>query len=89
MGSPAFRQRGGSDFLPKAGWGVQPSGPLLAIRNSVPASGPAGVLPSKEALDYVHSLTQTTLLLIGVVVFALLYRRNPSRAARKLVGRVT
>lgn len=87
MGSPTFRQRSGSDVLVKAGWGVQPSGPLLAI--GAPAKGRASSgLPSKDAVDYVHSLTQTTLLIVGLGVFLVLYHDRPVAAARKLVGRV-
>jgi hypothetical protein len=78
-GSPLFRSRAGSDNLVDGGWGVQPSGPLA----SVP------LLPSKETVDYVHSLTQTGLLLGGLAVFLVTYRKRRREGLRKLVGRVT
>jgi hypothetical protein len=79
-GSPLFRSRAGSDNLVPGGWGVQPAGPLPSI--------PRG-LPSKQTLDYVHTFTQTSLLLAGVVVFLIVYRGRPRAGLRKLVGRVT
>jgi hypothetical protein len=79
IGGPAFRQRAGSDNLVPNAWGVQPAGPLEAVR----------FLPSKQTVDYVHSLTQTTLLLIGAAVFVFLHRGRPKAALRKLAGRVT
>jgi hypothetical protein len=78
-GSPRFRQRSGSDNLTPGAWGVQPSGPLEAVR----------FLPSKASVDYVHSLTQTTLLLAGLVVFLYAYRERRREGLRRLIGRVT
>jgi hypothetical protein len=89
MGSPTFRVRTGSDTLTPGSWGVQPAGPLLAIGGHTPVMGRISTgLPSKETVDYVHSLTQTSLLLIGLAVFLVLYRDRPVAAARRLVGRV-
>jgi hypothetical protein len=78
-GSKWFRNRAGSDNLEHGAWGVQPSEPLTAGRFP---------LPAKETVDYVHSLTQTTLLLAGVVVFAVIHRGRGQAALRKLAGRV-
>jgi hypothetical protein len=78
-GSPTFRLRSGSDNLVPGQWGVQPSGPLAAMR----------LLPSKQTVDYVHSLTQTMLLLAGLVVFLYVYRDRRRAGLRRLVGRVT
>lgn len=81
-GSPLFRSRAGSDNLVHGEWGVQPSGAL-------PGNVGPFRLPRKETVDYVHSITQTTLLLAGLVVFLVLHRRRPKAALRKLTGRVT
>jgi hypothetical protein len=78
-GSPTFRLRSGSDNLVAGQWGVQPSGPLQAMR----------LLPAKQTVDYVHSLTQTVLLLAGLVVFLYVYRDRRRQGLRRLVGRVT
>lgn len=88
-GSPMFRNRAGSDNLVHGGWGVQPAGPLPANLYR-----PGGVrlqnwMPAKDAVDYVHSLTQTTLLLAGLAVFLFVHRGRRREALRKLAGRVT
>lgn len=82
LGSPLFRSRAGSDNLRHGEWGVQPSGYL-------PGNVGPFKLPAKDAVDYVHSLTQTTLLLAGLIVFLILHRGRPRTAMRKLTGKVT
>jgi hypothetical protein len=79
VGSALFRSRAGSDLIAPGGWGVQPSEALPSI----------SWLPRKETVDYVHSLTQTTLLLGGLIVFLVLYRGRPRAGLRKLLGKVT
>jgi hypothetical protein len=106
VGSPTFRPLSGSDRLVSGAWGTQPSGPLMNIGgpklsrgaglpgvhartggNSTPS---AFGLPAKETLDYVNSLTSTTLLLIGLGAFLLFHKSRPATVAlRKLQGRVT
>jgi hypothetical protein len=106
IGSPIFRPVAGADRLVSGAWGTQPSGPLANVggpklsRGSGLAGphlhaggnsqgGPFG-LPSKAALDYVHSLTTTSLLVVGLAAFVLFHRnRAATTALRKLQGRVT
>lgn len=80
-GSPLFRNRAGSDLRVHGGWGVQPAGPL-------PGNVGPFRMPRKETVDYVHSLTQTTLLLVGVAVFLILHRGRGKTGLRKLAGKV-
>lgn len=80
IGSPMNRPRAGSDNLEAGAWGVQPSEPL-------PAIGPIA-LPRKSTLDYVHALTSTTLLLVGLVAFLVIHRGRHVAALRKIAGRV-
>jgi hypothetical protein len=101
-GSPTFRPRSGSDRLTHGAWGVQPSGPLFNVAQptaplimgrgtptipSGPGSGPGG-LPGKDLVDYVHSLTQTSLLLLGLAAFLILHRGRGVTAFRRLAGKV-
>ena len=80
IGSPLFRPNAGSDHLEHGAWGVQPA-------EALPSSGPF-TLPSKDTIDYVHSLTTTSLLLVGLVVFLVMHRGRRLSALHKLAGKV-